>query len=538
MHIVVRRNVAHREIPTTIGLRGLGSMLAAWLALTSLRTEAQTGAVPDSGIRPTVTVASGDTGGRFFGHLPDPERVRHYYVAAESVLWDYAPSGKDEICGLPLPPPLVKERRAGKVRYIQYTDASFTARVLPDRSLGMLGPVLRGVTGEFLVVTFLNRSDQPLSMHPHGVKYDKDSEGALTLPAPGRGAAVAPGARFTYVWHLDEAAGPLPTEPSSRAWLYHSHVTADTEANLGLVGAIVVTDPARARPDGTPRDVDREFATLFMIFDESGLDAAAIEAAEYAGLPGMASAEPPMTWAQTQQALEQGARSAINGYVFGNLPGLQMNEGERVRWYLLGLGSEADFHTAHWHGLRVIENGNRRTDVIELLPASMKVADMVADNPGSWLFHCHVSAHMTEGMFARVTVHGRDTVGVGRRPEQSFLGCGQATSLRFESIGRAGSRGCVTTGAVTVFDGFAIFNETVVVATNGRRFEFHPGPQGLATKDGATFRITNANEVGVVRGDVMTFELTLPEAPAGTPFDVTMDVARGRHHARLVPLDR
>ena len=28
-----------------------------------------------------------------------------------------------------------------------------------------------------------------------------------------------------------------------------------------------------------------------------------------------------------------------------------MNQGERVRWYLFGLGSEKDFHTAHWHGV-------------------------------------------------------------------------------------------------------------------------------------------------------------------------------------------
>jgi hephaestin len=109
--------------------------------------------------------------------------------------------------------------------------------------------------------------------------------------------------------------------------------------------------------------------------------------------------------------------------IFGNLPGLEMNEGERVRWYLFALGSEADFHTAHWHGLRVIEEGRRRTDVVELLPASMKVADMVADNPGSWLMHCHVSEHMQEGMFARVVVHPKDSP---RAPKAAFLGLGAA----------------------------------------------------------------------------------------------------------------
>src|SRR6185295_18416878 len=107
--------------------------------------------------------------------------------------------------------------------------------------LGILGPVLRGLVGEYLLVTFLNRTDRPLSMHPHGVKYDKASEGASYLPNPGSGAAVPPGAKFTYVWKLDQSSGPLPDEPSSKGWLYHSHVKAEEEANLGLIGFIVVT---------------------------------------------------------------------------------------------------------------------------------------------------------------------------------------------------------------------------------------------------------------------------------------------------------
>jgi hephaestin len=30
----------------------------------------------------------------------------------------------------------------------------------------------------------------------------------------------------------------------------------------------------------------------------------------------------------------------------------------------------------------------------------MKVADMVPDDPGTWLFHCHVEDHMMAGMAA------------------------------------------------------------------------------------------------------------------------------------------
>ena len=83
-----------------------------------------------------------------------------------------------------------------------------------------------------------------------------------------------------------------------------------------------------------------------------------------------------------------------------------MEAGQRVRWYLLGMGNEMDLHTAHWHGKTVSVRG-RRTDVIELLPGSMATVDMVADNPGTWLFHCHVADHMEAGMFTTFTVRPR-----------------------------------------------------------------------------------------------------------------------------------
>jgi hephaestin len=62
-----------------------------------------------------------------------------------------------------------------------------------------------------------------------------------------------------------------------------------------------------------------------------------------------------------------------------------------------------DLHTPHWHGNTVIAAG-MRTDAVTLLPASMVVADMVPDNPGIWLFHCHVSDHITAGMQTRYQV--------------------------------------------------------------------------------------------------------------------------------------
>jgi FtsP/CotA-like multicopper oxidase with cupredoxin domain len=85
------------------------------------------------------------------------------------------------------------------------------------------------------------------------------------------------------------------------------------------------------------------------------------------------------------------------------VPPLSVKHGERVRWYLLGMGNEKDLHTAHWHGKTVMLQ-QRRTDVVELLPGSMATADMVADNPGTWLLHCHVADHLNGGMFTTYTI--------------------------------------------------------------------------------------------------------------------------------------
>jgi len=47
---------------------------------------------------------------------------------------------------------------------------------------------------------------------------------------------------------------------------------------------------------------------------------------------------------------ESNKMHVINGYVFGNVPGLEMKYGENINWYLIGLGNEVDMHTVHFHG--------------------------------------------------------------------------------------------------------------------------------------------------------------------------------------------
>jgi hephaestin len=64
---------------------------------------------------------------------------------------------------------------------------------------------------------------------------------------------------------------------------------------------------------------------------------------------------------------------------------------------LIAIGFGFNFHTPHRHGNTVLLN-KQRTDVVSLSPAQMVTVDMVPDNPGIWLYHCHVSDHMHGGM--------------------------------------------------------------------------------------------------------------------------------------------
>lgn len=335
-------------------------------------------------------ISCGDNGGDGSAYVP---QTRTYFLAAEHVEWNYAPLGMDPVFNQPIPEPYGEQLLYEKIRYVQYTDATFTTQIAQPNWLGILGPIIRGVVGDTLKVTFLNRTDRHLSIHPHGVKYDKDSEGASYGPQ-GLGSEVAPDEQFTYTWEVDAGAGPAPGEPSSKVWLYHSHVDEVQDVLDGLVGTIIVTDAAKARDDGTPTDVDREFVTLFLIFDQNA------ESGGHGGGAGEEGDGEP-----TEEELREGnLKHAINGLIFGNLPGLEMNMDDRVRWYVVGLGDEPDLHTPHWHGETAILDGRTRTDVVELLPASMHVVDMVTDNPGTWLFHCHVAGHVEAGMYTTFVV--------------------------------------------------------------------------------------------------------------------------------------
>jgi FtsP/CotA-like multicopper oxidase with cupredoxin domain len=334
--------------------------------------------------------------------------LRTYFIAADEVDWDYTPHGRN-LTGLPTfetsendTPATTGHRVYHKAIFREYNDATFQhlkARTAEWEHLGILGPLIRAEVGDSIRVVFRNNTHLSVSMHPHGLEYKKDAEGASyndgtkgTVKADDK---VAPGGTFTYLWTVPERSGPAAMDESSVLWMYHSHFVEGADINTGLVGPIIVTARGKGKPDGSPRDVDREFITDFSVFDETESWFFERNASKDPGGVRLKAADPLLR--------EKNLLYTINGYIEGNLPMLTMKRGEKVRWYLLSNSNEDDVHMAHWHGNTVVWN-KMRMDSVFLGPMAMASADMVPDDIGIWLFHCHVNDHFTGGMVGRYQV--------------------------------------------------------------------------------------------------------------------------------------
>jgi FtsP/CotA-like multicopper oxidase with cupredoxin domain len=360
-----------------------------------------------------------------------PSSTRTYYVAADEVDWDYAPSGRDGITGQPFTGMSARYMQPGpgrvgrvwhKAIYREYTDSTFAtlkSRAPEWRHLGMLGPLIRAEVGDTIRVVFRNNAGFPASVHPHGVFYRKDSEGAPYNDGTSGGDkaddGVPTGGTHIYLWQVPERAGPTMHEGKSAFWMYHSHVDDQSDLSAGLVGPMIITARGGSRADGTPTDVDREFVVAFMELDENNSPFFDRNYARFAlPLPRRPGPQPPggspprdtvFGVLVSGPATESSFRETMNGFSYGNLDGLTMHVGERVRWYLMAT-TGFEFHAPHWHG-NVVTIHDMRTDVASLTSMEMVTADMVPDDPGTWLFHCHVSNHLRMGMEALYTVAAR-----------------------------------------------------------------------------------------------------------------------------------
>ena len=85
----------------------------------------------------------------------------------------------------------------------------------------------------------------------------------------------------------------------------------------------------------------------------------------------------------------------------------------RNRSYILALDNQTAWHHPihlHGHSFRVISRNGQPTrhkewqDTVLMAPREQVEIAFVADNPGGWMFHCHILEHQAGGMMGVIQV--------------------------------------------------------------------------------------------------------------------------------------
>ncbi|XP_031508888.1 hephaestin-like protein 1 isoform X1 [Papio anubis] len=331
---------------------------------------------------------------------------RRYFIAAEKILWDYAPQGYNKFSGLPLNASgsdsdlyfTQGDNRIGgkywKVRYTEYVDATFTKRKrlsAAEAHLGILGPVIKAEVGDTLLVTFANKADKVYSILPHGVIYDKASDAAPNLDGFVKpGAHVKPGETFTYKWTVPESVSPTAGDPPCLTYLYFSAVDPIKDTSSGLVGPLLVCKKGVLNADGTQKGIDKEFYLLFTVFDENLSRYFDENIQKFIWHPFSIDKE-------DKEFVKSNRMHAVNGYMYGNQPGLNMCKKDRVSWHLIGLGTDTDMHGIVFQGNTIHLRGTHR-DSLALFPHMATTAFMQPDHAGIFKVFCATMHHLPRGM--------------------------------------------------------------------------------------------------------------------------------------------
>jgi FtsP/CotA-like multicopper oxidase with cupredoxin domain len=291
-------------------------------------------------------VALGTAGWAAVGNGAAAATTREYWVAAVPTTWDVVPTHKDPLMGTTFDP---AKTTMPAVRYVGYT-SGWTSPLPDSGANGIVGPLIKGRVGDTILVHFKNLDpNAPHSMHFHGVHYAFPSDGAYIPGVSGPGADVQPNGTFTYTL--------LPKADSVGVWPYHDHSPSMGPSIVGgLYGAVSILGAKEKAPD-------REFVVFF----ESQL-----------------------------------GFNTIDGRAFlGNTPTFRAKVGDTVQWDVLALGDL--HHTFHVHGHRWVAADGPR-DVQTVGPAESFRFRWKEDTPGTWLYHCHVEAHMMNGMIGTYVV--------------------------------------------------------------------------------------------------------------------------------------
>lgn len=245
--------------------------------------------------------------------------------------------------------------------------------LLPGRQMdfygyngGMPGPTIEVNQGDRARVIVKNELPEPTTVHWHGLELMLQFDGADALTQN----VIPPGGEFIYELELHEAG----------TFFYHSH--DPMQETFGAVGWFIVHPAEPWAPK-----VDRDFGLIIQNFDI---------------LP---SQTVPDSWAMEWHW------HTINGRSGPLTTPMVVRHGERVRIRMLDF-SPMQHHPMHLHGHTFWVTGHegarrpksawipRNTELIAV--AQVSEIEFVANNPGDWMLHCHMTHHMMNHMVRHV----------------------------------------------------------------------------------------------------------------------------------------
>jgi len=227
------------------------------------------------------------------------------------------------------------------------------------------GPVIEAVEGDRVRIFVTNKLAAPTTVHWHGIVVPSGMDGVGGLSQ----RSIRTGETFMYEFTLKQHG----------TFMYHSHHDEMTQMGMGMVGLFVV-HPRSA--EGTRPD--RDFALL--------LHEWAIEVGTGRPNPNEMTDFNVLT---------------INARAFPGTHSLVAKLGEHVR-IRIGNLSAMHHHPIHLHGyfFKVTEtDGGRIPDAGQwpettvLVPVgATRTVEFIADNPGDWAMHCHMTHHVMNQM--------------------------------------------------------------------------------------------------------------------------------------------
>ncbi|XP_077198129.1 coagulation factor V [Paroedura picta] len=292
-------------------------------------------------------------------------QLREHYIAAQVTSWSYGYSPQEQF-RLPNSSSLFN-----KIVYREY-EAGFQKEKQLDALSGLLGPTLRAEVGDTLIINFKNMANKPLSIHPQGISYNKQAEGASysdkTSPIETLDDAVPSGRTYKYVWPITAEIGPRNSDPACLTYAYYSHENMVQDFNSGLIGALLICKEGSLYENGTQKLFDREYVLMFAVFDES------------------------KSWQKVTSLMY-----TINGYANGTLPDLEACTYDRISWHLIGMSSAPEIFSIHFNG-QTLEQNHYKVSTINLVGGASATASMLVSRTGKWLISSVVQKHLQAGM--------------------------------------------------------------------------------------------------------------------------------------------